>query len=146
MYYLAVVTGQNILFGIVNALPKSLLTIRSFFKHEDFIEYVVCPKCCKLYLLPHCSVNKNGIIESKLCDNVEFPNHPHSSRRQACGEVLLKKIKVGNKTKLVPRKIYVYRSIIQSLKAMSKRKGFLEKCDRWRSRPKENLMGDIYDA
>ena len=49
--------------------------------------------------------------------------------------------------KLVPRRTYVYRSIIQSLIAMTKRQGFLEKCDHWRSRVcTEGLMADIYDG
>lgn len=61
----------------------------------------------------------------------------------------MKRVKIGNKYKLVPRKVYVYRTILQSLKDMAKREGFLAKRDHWRSRAKEgmeNVMGDIYDG
>lgn len=149
LYYLAITTGQDRLLQIVNALPKSMLTIQTAFKQDNFIEYVVCPKCCKLYLLSDCIIDNHGQVTSKLCDYIEFPDHPFSSQRKACSEILLKRIKVGKKIKLVPRKVYVYRSIIQSLKAMMGRKNFLEKCDLWRSRPKnnaQNFMADIYDG
>ena len=41
----------------------------------------------------------------------------------------------------------MYRSIIDSLKFMTRKKGFLGKCDMWRTRSKQfsaNLMGDIF--
>lgn len=147
LHYLAVVTGQDLLFGIANAMPKSMLTVQTAFKESNFTEYVVCPKCCKLFTLSDCIVKIRGKTESKRCDNIEFPNHPHHSRRTACNELLLKEIKVGKRIKLVPRKAYVYHSIIESLRAMAKRRGFLEKCDLWRSRAHvQDFMGDIYDG
>ena len=124
-----------------------MLTIQKPFKCDNFVEYVVCPKCYKLFTLADCILDTHGNKESKLCDNVAFPNHPHRSRRRPCGKVLLKRIKVGGKMKLVPRKTFVYRSIIESLTLMSKRPGFLKKCDLWRSRTcTPDLMGDIYDG
>ena len=147
LYYLAVFTGQDILQKVANAMPKSMHTVQRAFEQDHFTEYVVCPKCCKLFTLEDCIINVHGTKESKRCDQIDFPNHPHQSRRNPCGEILLKKIKVGGKVKLVPKKTYVYRSIVQSLIAMSKRQGFLEKCDLWRSRTcTKDLMGDIYDG
>lgn len=128
-------------------MPKSMLTIQAAFRHNDFIEYVVCPKCFKLYTLEECIIDVHGRKESKQCNHIEFPDHPQHSRRHACGEVLLKSIKVGSKLKFVPRKTFAYRSIIQSLAAMAKRQGFLEKCDLWRSRRTPNgFMSDVYDG
>ncbi len=43
----------------------------------------------------------------------------------------------------------MYYSIIESLKSMAKKKGFLEKCNLWRTRSEHfllNMMGDIYDG
>lgn len=102
--YLAVLTGQELLLRVANAMPKSMPTVRAAFKLDSFTEYVVCSKCCKLFTLEDCIVNVHDRKESKRCDYIEFPTHPHRSRRNICGEVLLKKIKVGGKIKLVPRK------------------------------------------
>ena len=149
IHFLAVVAGLELLFSLVNALPKSMHTIRSNFKGEKFVEYCVCVKCCKLYLLHDCIINDRGRVESWKCDFVEFPNHPFPSKRVACGELLLKRIKIGTKFKLVPRKTYIYHSVIDSIKTLAKKKGFLEKCDKWRSRSKQfsqDLMGDIFDG
>ena len=44
----------------------------------------------------------------KVCIHVPYPNHPHLSRTVGCGASLLKKVKRGRKTKLVPIKIYSY--------------------------------------
>ena len=58
----------------------------------------------------------------------------------------MKTVKVGSKQKLVPRKIYVYRSVINSLKFMARQKGFLDKCEHWRTRDSRGFLGDIYDG
>ena len=111
------------------------------------MEYVVCINCCSLYDVNSCIIDSHGKKESKYCSFVEFPNHPHISRRNSCGAVLMKKIKIKDSFKLVPKKIYVYHSIILSLEEMVKRPGFLGKCEFWRTREKmENFMGDIYDG
>ena len=84
--------------------------------------------------------------ESRLCDFVKYPNHTQISRRSKCNTPLLKKIIVGKGSKLVPRKVFVYHSIISTLNAMINRKYFLRKCEHWRSRinnvPK-GLLGDV---
>ena len=40
IHFLAVVTGLELLFSLVNSLPKSMHTIRSNFKGEKFVEYL----------------------------------------------------------------------------------------------------------
>ena len=147
--FLALTTGHGLLLQIAQALPKTMHTIRRASKKDDYVEYVVCSKCSSLYRLSECISDNHGQQESKRCTYVEFPDHPHLYRRDPCNEILLKRVKISNKYKLVPRKVYVYRSILQSLKDMAKREGFLDKCDHWRSRGKEgmeNVMGDIYDG
>ena len=147
--FLAVITGHALLLQIAQAFPKTMHMIRIASKKDDYVEYVVCSKCCSLYRLSECIIDNCGQQESNRCTFVEFPNHPHEYRRNPCNEILMKRVKIGNKYKLVPRKVYVYCSILQSLKDMAKREGFLDKCDHWRSHRKEsmeNMMGDIYDG
>ena len=52
---------------------------------------------------------------------------------------------MGNESKLVAKKAYVYRRIINSLKFLARQKGFLEKCDDWQTRDSRGLLGDIDD-
>lgn len=58
----------------------------------------------------------------------------------------MKTIKVGGKNKLIPRKTFVYRSVLKALQMMIERGTFLDKCEQWRSRNTDNYtLGDIYD-
>lgn len=145
LHYIGAIANHNVLREIAQALPKVMSTIRNSFKQDEYIEYVVCPKCCTLYNISESVINGDT---SKRCSFVEFPNHPHLSKRSACGEILLKKVKVGNKYKLVPRKSYIYRSIVTTLKELARRKGFLDMCNQWQNRSKEHarFIGDIYDG
>ena len=115
-----------------------------------YIEYVVCPKCDSLYEYKDCiKTNPNGTLESKCCCHVAAPNHPHLSRRVACGCVLMKKQKTKKKSILIPRKVYPYMSIIKSLEIILNRSGYLEKCEQWRSRgrsPVSEYLSDVYDG
>ena len=80
---------------------------------------------------------------------IEFRNHPHHSRRSECSTVLLKRVKFGAKSKLVPRKLYQYQSIIHVLKRLVQRKDFLNKCEQWRRRSQfipKDTYSDIYDG
>ena len=126
IHFLGVITHLGLLFQIANALPKSMHTIKNTFKDNSYIEYVVCLKCCRLYLISDCLISNHGNMESRKCDYFEFPDHPLLSRHLPCGEPLLKKIKIGTKFKLVPRKTYMYWSIIDSLKFMTRKKFFWE--------------------
>jgi len=40
----------------------------------------------------------------------------------------MKRVKVNGKSKLVPRRVFVYQCVIQSLKDMATLKGFLQMC------------------
>lgn len=133
-------------------LPRSIQSIQRVLRRNIYgsavVEYVVCPKCNALYCLIDCIVQHNGREESKLCDFVEYPKHPHPSGRTKCNAMLLKKISVGSRTKLVPRKTFVYNSLISGLTKLVCRKGFLQKCEHWRkcsSVPCETYT-DVYDG
>ena len=67
---------------LAKRIPKSLYSIRKLLKQnrDGVTEYVVCPKCHHLYDLQYCIITNCGRQESKHCDFVRFPNHPHVSK------------------------------------------------------------------
>lgn len=110
--------------------------------------YVVCPKCHCLYNLKDCIIIcQNGTEESAACSFVNYPNHPHLSRRGKCNTILMKLIKYGSKYKLIPRKVYAYNGLKSSLAKLFSRHDFSVMCERWRTRSKDSeVFTDIYDG
>ena len=81
----------------------------------SFTQFVCCPKCFKLYTeLQTWVIYPHSKPEDFLCEHVEFPRHPHASRRSKFGATLLKRINTGSSTFLRPLKVYPYRSVIGS--------------------------------
>lgn len=73
--------------------------------------------------------------------------HSHISRRIPCGTTLLKTIRRKGRYDLEPFKVYCYKSLRQSIEQLIKRKGFIDKCERWRSREvPDGYLCDIYDG
>lgn len=138
------------IYAVLSLLPCSIyLAWKVLHLHDDdFIRYVVCPKCCSIYNYDECILRVGGELQSKHCTHVEFKNHPFPRLRNPCNVVLLKTVslKHGN-TKLVPKKEYPYRSIVKSLKALLQRPNVIEKLDAWKARSVPNgLLADIYDG
>ena len=101
---------------------------------DDFIEYVVCPKCHSIYHYEDYFYVCHGQKESKACTHIPNPNHPHHSRRVNCGAILLKKVKTGRGYKLVPNKVYPYQPLSKSLTCLVQKEGFLDSCEMCRNR------------
>ena len=60
---------------------------------------------------------------------------------------MLKRIKIGDKSKLVPRKMFVYQSIVQTILRFCARPRFLERCNSWRyANNEDQVLSDIYDC
>ncbi|CAH1232939.1 Hypp536 [Branchiostoma lanceolatum] len=118
------------------------------YRTDKFMKYVVCTKCCTLYDYSDCKYVLNGREESKRCSFVKYINHPQRQHRRPCGQKLLKSIKLpSGKTKLVPFKIYCYKSLKESISALVRRSGFEESCELWRKRSQNSdKMSDIYDG
>ena len=148
--YIAHICKSPVLQEVASTIPKSLYGIhKCFTTNSRLLEYAICPKCCTLYKRSDCITTENGIPVSKQCEHVEFPDHSQRSRRTKCNAVLLKKIKVSNKDKLVPQKMFIYQSVSKTLQEMATRPSFLEMCDRWRERRMnmpQGTLGDIYDG
>ena len=132
-------------------LPCNLHAARKLIgaPRDPFRKYVCCPTCEYLYDWEKCILKESdGSLVSKKCSYVQFPSHPQKQHRKECGTILMKTLKtrVGN-TLLYPRRIYCYRSIIESLQELIKRPGFSDKCEAWRSRTTHaNVYSDVYDG
>ena len=149
VFYLSSIIPGNAILEQLNAhFPRSVYSIRKVLKvgYNDFTEYVVCPQCFKIYDYDKCVLKVGSQEQSLKCQYIQFPNHPQRSRREKCNTILLKKVRIGRIFKLVPRKTYVYQSILQSLTLFCSRPCFLTDCNSWRYRQDYGSMSDIYDG
>ena len=59
----------------------------------------------------------------------------------------MKRLKIGKKYRLVPRRIYIYYSIVESIQRLVSVPGFLKLCEEWRSRNvPTGWLTDIFDG
>ena len=61
----------------------------------------------------------------------------------------MKRIKVGGKSKLVPKKSFIYHKLIKAIEKLVMRPNFLQKCEHWRERASKlpaELLADIYEG
>ena len=91
---------------------------------------------------------QNKQVVSKTCSHIVFPNHPQRAHRQPCNTLLMKTVRTkAGTTALYPRRLYCYRSIIESVKEMLTRRDFFRKCEAWRTRKTgSDTLADIYDG
>ena len=137
--------------AFADTFPITLYSLRKQLTIKNsFVEYVVCPSCHKLYVKDKCTVKSaSGVIVSLKCDHIEYPNHPQRYRRRKCGAELMKKVKIGRHYKFVPRKIYVYNSLLSSLERLIAKPNFLHQCEQWRKHSKnvpDGWLTDVYDG
>ena len=123
-YVMGLIGGNTILNFLSNSIPKSMCTIRKLINMKQAIkEYVVCPKCDRLYDLSDCIIVENGQERSKLCEFIKFPRHRQTSHRSKCN-TMMNSVIVGGKKKLVPRKSFFYHSVIHGLESLLATKFF----------------------
>ena len=133
----------------VASFPSSLYLLKKHFGfHKDYFQkFVVCPKCNSLYNYDAAFKTVGARRESRKCSFVEFPNHRQRAHRKPCNEVLLKEVKLQDgKTKLYPKKVYCYSSIIETLKIFLQRPGFISRCELWRERERTSIPGLLTDV
>lgn len=136
---------------LANSFPTTLYSLRKDLKQKAcYTTYAVCPRCHSLYKESQCVPVRDLSDESSpKCAHIQFPNHPQRAHRKKCGTDLLKKVKVGQKYKFVPRKVYVYYSIIDTLQRLLSRPNFLEQCEEWRqlcSNVPHGYLTDVFDG
>ena len=134
-----------------DVLPQNVYFMRKLLgrKSSEITCFVVCPKCHSLYELKDCIVtHRTGITESAKCSFVQYPNHPQRFRRSKCNTILMKTVKHGSKSKLIPRSVYAYKSLESSLTRLYNQPGFVERCNIWRKRniQSPDFFTDIYDG
>ena len=131
---------------LIAIFPTSLYMLRQFLKldRDDFVKYVVCPKCCKCYEYGECLVERNGQSIAKRCSNKLY----YRGKTRICSSQLVKKITLkDNVIKFYPLHYYCYNSIINALEKMTEKPGFVEKCEQWRSNGTDNhgsVLTDVY--
>ena len=86
------------------------------------------------------------MTESAKCSFVQYPNHPQLFRRAKCNTILMKTVKHGSKSKLIPRAVYAYKSLEVSLTKLYNQPTFVEQCNLWRSRANQSsgYFTDVY--
>jgi hypothetical protein len=139
--------STSIFTAISNLIPRSAFKLynKLGIQKDSFQKYTACPSCNSIYDA-ETQDTSNG--SQSWCTHVRYPNHPHSSKRKRCGEELGKVIRVNhNERKFLPKKMYCYNSIIQSLQTMFKRPLFYDKCQQWKDRQiVPGILRDIYDG
>ena len=134
-------------FVLATNLPTTLYSARKFLgiDRDNFHQYVVCPKCTKLYQMDEIVVSNGRQSFARTCDNLPFPR---AKRPKTCGAQLAQKIILKNgSVKFYALKTYFYKSIIDSLETLLKRPGLEEQCEKWKSRKIDNdLYADVYDG
>ena len=114
-----------------------------------FNQLVCCPKCFKTYPeLRRWTLYSHSTPADFLCDFVEYPRHPHVSRRMKCGSRLLKFVSSGRSKFLRPIKVFPSQSLVTSLKDLLSRPNMLKHCNEWPSRKSSHdcVLTDIYDG
>jgi len=112
------------------------------------VKYAACEKCCKLYNISDVSSSHPSITPKFTnCIFQDFPNHPMSNKRNACGAPLYKQVRTMNGVIKKPALIFPMVSLKHQLNLLFKRKGFEESCRKCVNRPSDpEILADIYDG
>lgn len=111
---------------IIDLFPGTLFKARRFLRldKDEFVKFVACPSCHKLFTFNDAVITTNGKRHSKMCDYVRFPNHPQRRMRTACGTSLMKTVVSadGEKKSFYPYKTYCFQQIKTSLQRILTRR------------------------
>ena len=153
LYIIGRVLKAQLLLNFVKIIPESLYMVEKNLglQKDSFTKYAVCPKCKTLYNFDDCIRQRpNGETVSAKCSHIDFPLHPQRARRRPCGTVLMKTMRSRNgKPFLYPKQVYCFKKLSDSLQDLINKPGFMENCEKWRSRSTqlpENVLGDCYEG
>ena len=147
LHLLGVTCQCDYLVRFCSMFPTSLYVLRQLLKldRDDFVKYVVCPKCSSLYDPGDCTQRIGGRIVAKSCTHKAFKKGKGSKE---CGTKLAQKVVLSDgKEHFYPYKVYCFNSVINQIEAMLKRPNFAEKCEQWRQRKvNDGFYSDVYDG
>ena len=148
IYFLILGPFSQFMAIVASHFPSTLYCIKkTFLEAQYFTHFVVCRKCWKLYHFGECIFTSGTIKSSKECIFVQFPHHPYPSGRVSCKQKLLKSVKVSSgKTIFYPFRLYCYKSLQSSLQNLLLRPGFIENCERWKTRNTTGTICDVYEG
>lgn len=75
---------NSLIAELAKRFPNTLYKLRKhlgLLNNDDFVKYVVCPKCKTLYDYKDCIQNRCGRQVSARCKFVPWSRHPHRNRR-----------------------------------------------------------------
>ena len=129
-------------------IPISLAGCRKVagIDRDSFITYVVCEKCHSVYDFDSCyDLDEKGNRVAKKCQYIKYPQ----CNMKPCNEVLLIN-SVYTRSKiphLVPKKVFCYQSLINSIERLLVYKDILNILNHWKNRDEYNgFLCDIYDG
>ena len=129
----------------VELLPNSIIHARKFIGNtcDSFSMYASCSKCNTIYPINACKIG--GKYQSMKCSNIRFPVHPQLFRRTPCNTELMKVVKRSSgTTSFYPKQLFCSQSLVELLKNLVKKNGFLERCERDRfSSSSAGILSDI---
>jgi hypothetical protein len=138
---------------LLRAFPKNEASLRKMAGTQKtgalFKTSVCCPQCFTLYPnIEDWVLYSHSKPDDHLCEHVEYPRHPHASRRTKCSTKLLKQLKTAKSTILRPLKVFPHQSLCISLQNILIRPGILKSCNEWVKRRSTDptIMNDIYDG
>lgn len=127
--------------------PKKMSTFISRMKFQEHFyqgikKYVSCKNCHSIYLLP--TDNQSRTLHQH-CTFTTRISSTSGLALEKCGTELYSKSKKG---KLTPSRVYIYNSIISTLKQFFKRDGFMTNINSWKNRKlkKNGYLFDIMDG
>lgn len=136
----------DVLKELYDNIPSTIYMAKKLIAIDEesmYHRWVVCIKCDNLYSW------KEAVVDRKVvkCNNVLFPNHPHSNSRKPCNARLLQKIVSTDGKSVIyhPRKVYCTRSIKSSLEMLFKKKDFKSKLLS-KSNFSDGMLTDMQDA
>jgi len=135
--------------NVYSTFPTSLyMAQKNLDIHAHLINYASCEEYCKLYRIADVSSDSPNITPKFMkCVFQEFPNHPMSNKRNACGTTLYKLVRTKKGMIKRPTSIFPTVSLKHQLNLLFKRKGFEESCRGWVNRPSDpEILADIYDG
>jgi len=103
--------GSSTVKSIVDNLPRNVYFLKKYLnsKHQSIRRYVVCPKCCALFERQQFSTYRTVPLDIPKC------NEKIGKSSSRCNAFLYKKVKHGSHYKVVPKLLYSYFPIKESL-------------------------------